>query len=186
MPPRSVAREGAYSGGAGADALCRHRRQPVGQDGGKGGARGGEKTVGFDGGKLVKGRKRHIAVDTQGLLLAVWVSPANVGDRDGARETLSFCHGTYPRLTHVWADGGYGGPLVAEAASQYGLTLQIVEKPKGQKGFSVLPRRWVVERTFAWLGKCRRLSKDYETLPASSEAMIRLAMTRLMLRRLAE
>ena len=92
--------------------------------------------------------------------MAVWVSPANVGDRDGARELLSFCHGTYPRLTHVWADGG---PLVGEAAA-YGLTFQIVEKPKGQKGFSVLPRRWVVESTFVWLGKCRRLGKDHDAL----------------------
>ena len=181
MRPRRPAREGPPARGAGGDPVGGHRGQPERQDLRKGGT-----CRGFDGGKLVKGRKRHIAVDTQGLLLAVWVSPADVGDRDGARETLSFCHGTYPRLTRVWADGGYGGPLVEEVASRYGLTLQIVEKPRGQKGFSVLPRRWVVERTFAWLGKCRRLSKDYEALPASSEAMIRLAMTHIMLRRLAE
>jgi putative transposase len=135
---------------------------------------------------LVQGRKRHICVDTQGLLLAVWVSPANTGDRDGARELLGFCHGTYPRLSLVWADGGYGGPLVEEVSAAYGLTLQIVEKPQGQKGFTLLARRWVVERTFAWLGKYRRLSKDYEALPQSSEAMIRLAMVHIMLRRLAQ
>ena len=136
----------------------------------------GRKSRGASQGAQVKGRKRHIAGDTPGLLLAVWVSPADVGDRDGARETLSYCHGTYPychgtypRLTHVWAGGGYSGPLAEEVAA-YGLTLQIVGKPKGQKGFSVLPRRWVVERTFAWLGKCRRLGKDYEALPESSEA----------------
>jgi len=118
------------------------------------------------------------------LLLAVYVTPASVGDRDGARETLGFCYGTYPRLKQVWADSGYSGPLVQEVA-KYGFVLEIVEKLKHQKGFSVLPRRWVVERTFAWLGKFRRLSKDYEALPVSSEAMIRLAMTLLMLRRLA-
>lgn len=85
----------------------------------------------------------------------------------------------------MWADGGYGGPLAQEVAA-WGMTLQVVEKPKDRKGFSVLPRRWVVERTFAWLGKCRRLSKDYEALPESSEAMIRLAMTNIMLHRLTE
>lgn len=183
--PRRPAREGPRPDGAGADALCRHRGQSERQDLRKGGTCAGENTVGFDGGKLVKGRKRHIAVDTQGLLLAVWVSPASVGDRDGARELLAFCHGSYPRLSLVWADGGYGGPLAEEVATAYGLTLEIVQKPQCRKGFSVLPRRWGVERTFAWLGKCRRLSKDYEALPASSEAMIRLAMTRLMLRRVA-
>ncbi len=115
----------------------------------------------------------------------MWVTPANVGDRDGARETLCLCYGTYPRLTQVWADGGYSGPLVQEVAEKYGMRLEVVEKPQGQRGFSVLARRWVVERTFSWLGKCRRLSKDYEALPASSEAMIRLAMIRLMIKRLA-
>ena len=106
-----------------------------------------------------------------------------MGDRDGARETLSYCVGTYPRLSLVWADGGYSGPLVEEVSSRFGFVLHIVEKPAGQVGFSVLPRRWVVERTFAWLGKYRRLSKDYETLPATSEALIRFAMTHIMLRR---
>lgn len=114
----------------------------------------------------------------------MWVTPADVGDRDGARETLGFCYGTYPRLTQVWADGGYSGPLAQEVEEKYGMRLRVVEKPQGQQGFSVVERRWVVERTFSWLGKCRRLSKDYEALSASSEAMIRLAMIRLMLKRL--
>jgi putative transposase len=125
-------------------------------------------------------------VDTQGLLLAVHVTAANVSDQAGAREVLGFCCGTYPRLKLVWADGGYDGAPLRQVAARYGFTLQVVEKPQGQKGFLVLPRRWVVERTFAWLGKYRRLSKDYEELSASSEAWIRLAMVHLMLRRLSK
>ncbi len=122
-------------------------------------------------------------VDTNGLLLAVSVVPANVQDRDGAKELLGFCLGTYPRLKTVWADAAYGGQLIAWAKTLLGITLQIVRRT--DKGFVVLPRRWVVERTFAGLGKYRRLSKDYEELPASSEAWIRLAMIHIMLRRLA-
>lgn len=90
-----------------------------------------------------------------------------------------------PRLTHLWADGNYDGPLVAWVKHCWGLTLEIVVKPEGQKGFSVLPRRWVVERTFAWLGKQQRLSKDYEEKPDSCEAFIHIAMSALMIRRLA-
>lgn len=122
-------------------------------------------------------------VDTNGLLLAVSVVPASVQDRDGAKEVLGFCLGTYPRLKTVWADAAYGGQLIEWAKRVLGMTLQIVRRT--DKGFVVLPRRWVVERTFAWLGKYRRLSKDYEELPASSEAWIRIAMIHIMLRRLA-
>ncbi len=122
-------------------------------------------------------------VDTNGLLLAVSVVPASVQDRDGAKEVLGFCLGTYPRLKTVWADAAYGGQLIEWAKRLLGMTLQIVRRT--DKGFVVLPRRWVVERTFAWLGKYRRLSKDYEELPASSEAWIRIAMIHIMLRRLA-
>ena len=125
-------------------------------------------------------------MDTGGLILGCAVTPASVGDREGARLLFHLGHAAWPRLARVWADGNYGGPLVAEARSVYGLDLEIVAKPQGQKGFSVLPRRWVVERTFSWLGKCRRLSKDYEQQPCMERAFIHVAMAGLMLRRLAK
>ena len=113
------------------------------------------------------------------------MTPANIGDREGAKDLLRRCWLNLPRLSHIWADGNYDGPLVEWAKTCWNLTLEIVVKPPEQKGFSVLPRRWVVERTFAWLGKQRRLSKDYEELPQSSEAFIQIAMSALMIKRLA-
>lgn len=124
-------------------------------------------------------------VDTQGLLLGCWITPADVGDRQGARELLRRVWHQFPRLTRLWADGNYDGPLVAWAKACWNLDIEIVEKPAGQKGFSVLPRRWVVERTFAWLCQWRRLSKDYEQSAWSEMAFIQIAMTGLMLNRLA-
>lgn len=123
-------------------------------------------------------------VDTQGLLLAVSVQAGSVQDRDGAKEVLGYSLGTFPRLKRVWADTAYGGELVHWTASTCGWTLEIVRPTREQKGFAVQPYRWVVERTFAWLCKYRRLIRDHEFLPASGEAMIRLAMCYLMLRRL--
>ena len=140
---------------------------------------------GFDGGKLITGRKRHILVDTCGFLLAVLVTSAAVQDRDGARLLLQNLAGFCKKLRLIWIDGAYRGPLVAWVAEKFSFRLRPVLRPQGQKGFVVLARRWVVERTFAWLGYHRRLSKDYERLPQSSEAFIYIAMTRLMLRRLA-
>lgn len=146
----------------------------------------------------MNGRKRHILVDTQGLLLEVKVHPAN--DRDGAKLLLAPLRGTYPRLDLIWGDNGYRGKLVDWVAENTEVTLEIVElpwrglilTPEGTityapkpKGFVLLPRRWVVERTFAWLGRCRRLSKSYEYLPEAEESFIYAAMIRLMLRRLA-
>ena len=133
----------------------------------------------------MKGRKRHIVVDTMGLLLVVVVHSCGLQDPAGARLVLPKLSGLFPRLLKIWADAIYRGPLVTWAQEQ-GWQLEIVERPKGQKGFVTLPRRWVVERTFAWLGLCRRLSKDYEALPESSEAWVRLAMIGLMLRRLTD
>jgi putative transposase len=133
----------------------------------------------------VKGRKRHIVVDTMGLLLVVVVHSCGLQDPAGARLVLPKLSGVFPRLLKIWADAIYRGPLVTWAQEQ-GWDLEIVERPQGQKGFVKLPRRWVVERTFAWLGLCRRLSKDYEALPESSEAWVRLAMIGLMLRRLTD
>lgn len=134
----------------------------------------------------MKGRKRHIVVDTLGLLLRCVVHPANVQDRDGAKLVLEDLAERFPRLRKVWADGGYTGQLVEQAKTWGKWVLEIVKRPESLQGFQVLPHRWIVERTFAWLGRFRRLSKDYEALAETSETMIRLAMIRLMLRRLAE
>jgi putative transposase len=124
-------------------------------------------------------------VDVMGLLLAVAVTGANVQDRDGARLVLDDLNDRFPRLQRVWADGVYAGELVEWAEKIANLTLDIVRKPKGQVGFAVLPWRWIVERTFAWLGNYRRLARDYEINPRTSEAWIKVAMIHLMLRRLA-
>jgi putative transposase len=133
----------------------------------------------------VKGRKRHLLVDTLGLLLVVIVHSAHWQDRDAARLVLALAYQRFPRLRHVWADGGYAGQLVTWTAGVLGWVVEIVKRSSPAVGFVVLPRRWVVERTFAWLGRYRRLSKDYEALTLSSEAMIQIAMIQLMLRRLA-
>jgi putative transposase len=140
---------------------------------------------GFDGAKLTTGRKRHILVDTLGLLLAVVVTAASVQDRDGARLLLDRLAGFCKKLRLIWVDGAYRGPLLDWVAQRFRFRLQPLLPPSGQKGFVLVARRWVVERTFAWLGLHRRLAKDYERLPASSEAFIYIAMTRIMLRRLA-
>lgn len=123
-------------------------------------------------------------VDTIGLLLAVVVHAADIQDRDGAKLVLRKLRRGFPRLQRIWADGGYAGALVAWAETVGQWILDIVKRPRDQKGFVILPRRWVVERTFGWFGKYRRLSKDYETLPESSEAMIHIAMINLMIHRL--
>jgi len=140
---------------------------------------------GYDGGKRITGRKRHLLVDTLGLTLAVLVTAADLPDRDGARQLLRRGCGFGRKLRLIWVDGAYRGSLQRWVAQRFRFRLQPVLRPQEQKGFSVLPRRWVVERTFAWLGLNRRLSKDYERLPESSVAFIHIAMIRLMVRRLA-
>jgi putative transposase len=140
---------------------------------------------GYDAGKKVKGRKRHILVDTMGLLLMVVVHPANIQDRDGAKLVLEKAKGKYSRLQLIWADGGYSGKLIGWVKETCNWILEIVKRSDDVKGFQVLPRRWVVERTFGWQGRYRRLSKDYEGLPETSEAMIYGAMIHLMVKRLA-
>ena len=140
---------------------------------------------GYDAGKKVKGRKRHILTDTDGNLLAVQVHTADIQDRDGAAPLLTSVRGLFPWLRHVFADGGYAGPkLEGELAGNGGWNIEIVRRPDEAKGFILLPRRWVVERTFALLGRCRRLAKDYEATTASAEAWVFVASIRLMLRRL--
>ncbi len=115
-------------------------------------------------------------VDTEGNLLAVLVTDAHRSDREGAWQLLRLCRADYPALVLIWGDSHYGGDLVAEVQAQYELTVQPVRKAPGQQGFVVLPRRWVVERTFGWLMRCRRLVRDYERDPAYREAWIHLAM----------
>ena len=143
--------------------------------------------AGYDAGKKIKGRKRHIVVDTLGLLLAVAVLPANIQDGEAARIVLQRVTARqYPRLELLWADSAYGRyelPAWVEDHRRY--TLKIVSRPDGCKGFVLLARRWVVERTFGWLGRYRRLSKDYERRNDSSEAMVKIASIHLMLQRLA-
>jgi putative transposase len=124
-------------------------------------------------------------VDSLGLLLTVVVHSAAIQDRDGAKLVFLRAATKFPTLSLVWADGGYAGKLVEWLRQACGWVLEIVRKLEGQVGFQVLPRRWVVERTFAWLGHGRRLSKDYEELIENSEAMVQIALIRLMLQRLA-
>ena len=130
------------------------------------------------------GRKRHLVVDSLGLLLAVVVHAADIQDRDGAKLVLAKLKGRFRRLKLIWADAGYAGQLVEWAQAFGGWVLSIVKRTEAHR-FQVLPRRGVVERTLAWLGRHRRLSKDYEALTQTSEALIQVAMIYLMLHRLA-
>jgi len=141
---------------------------------------------GYDGNKKIKGRKRHILVDTLGNLLDVVVSAANMADRDGAKALLTKVERQIAlRLLKIWADQGYQGDLEIWLHQEWAIALEVVSADPGQVGFAVQPRRWVVERTFAWFGKFRRLSKDYELDPISSEGFIYLASLRTLLKRLA-
>ena len=151
-------------------------------------AQGGRET-GFDAAKKIKGRKRHLLVDTLGLLLMVLVTSAATQEEDGARLllNLSWFRATTKRLQLIWADQGYHkGRLLGFVKKVLGWTIQIVNRPKKSKGFVLLPRRWVVERTFGWLNWYRRLSKDYEHRTRSSEAQVQLAMISLLRRRLSK
>jgi transposase len=144
---------------------------------------------GFDMGKKTTGRKRHLVVDTMGLILAVIVTSASVQDRPGGRRILRRLAEAFTTISLVWADGGYANSidstLLSWAKDTLGILLEIVKRTDDVKGFKVLPRRWVVERTFGWLVRNRRLARDYERLTVNSEAMIKIAMIRLMTIRLA-
>ncbi len=159
---------------------------------------GGEER-GYDGGKQIKGRKRHILVDTEGLLLKVKVHSAKVFDRDGIKLLLGDAKELFARMKHLWLDAGYNGKEkgahwvrkvlgwsaeIVKRPSRWVWVPEGVEPPPYPKGFVVLPRRWVVERSFSWTGQNRRMSKDYERVPESGEAFMYVAMTRLMVRRL--
>jgi putative transposase len=141
---------------------------------------------GIDAGKRIKGRKRHIVTDTQGFVLAVRVHEANIQDPHGAVPLLEDLRRRFPDLSHIFADRIYRGEQLRSAIADCGpWSIEIVERPPGVKGFQLLPRRWVVERTFAWLGRSRRLAKDFEATIASATAWILLASIRLLSRRLA-
>lgn len=141
---------------------------------------------GYDAGKRIKGRKRHIVTDTIGLLVGLAVHGADIQDRDGAPDLLKSISTTYPLLRHVFADGGYAGPKLRGALEKIGRwTLQIVKRSDAAQGFEVIPRRRVVERTLAWLGRCRRMAKDWEKTIASAEAWLLIAHIRRVTRLLA-
>jgi putative transposase len=143
-------------------------------------------TKGYDAGKKVKGGKRHLLVDTMGLLLVSWITTADVQDRDAAAQAvLPLAAEQYPTLKKIWVDGGYTGEQVRTAAKESGIEVEVVKRSDQAKGFVVQPKRWIGERTFGWLNRPRRLSKDYEREEESSEAFIHLGMVHLMLRRLA-
>ncbi len=143
---------------------------------------------GYDAGKKIKGRKRHVAVDTLGLVLAIMIMSAAVQDRDAAKTLIKGLVEMFGRLQIIWADGGYLGALVrwVKQRKPFGkLRLEIVRRCDQAKGFKVLPKRWIVERTFGWFTKSRRLCRDYEVRLDHSQAMIRICMIRLMVKRLA-
>ncbi len=141
---------------------------------------------GFDAGKKLVGRKRHIVTDTQGFLVGAVIHAANVQDRDGAPGVLAAIRHRYPWLRHVFADGGYAGKKLRAALARMGKwTIQIVKRTDKAKGFEVIPRRWVVERTFAWLSRNRRLAKDFERTIESATAWLFIASIQLLARRIA-
>jgi transposase len=140
---------------------------------------------GYDAGKKINGRKRHVVTDTLGLLVVVLVTTAGLQDRDGGRLVLDRARMRMPSIVLVWADGGYAGKLVGFAKQYLRIVVEIVKRTDKKPTFEVLPRRWVVERTLSWLMRCRRLARDYERLPEHSEAFVKWTMIGLMTRRLA-
>ena len=140
---------------------------------------------GFDAGKKVNGRKRHLLTDTLGLPLRLIVHPASIQDRDGVALVCARIRGRFPWLQHLFADAGYQGDVASCAAAGERLRLEIVKRPRDTEGFHLLPRRWVIERTFAWLGRNRRLAKDFERLLDTTTAIAYLAIIQLLMRRLA-
>src|SRR5215467_4379128 len=163
--PRNSSRSASSRRGTRGQPECGDSGQPNREDHGKRGPRG------YDAGKKIQGRKRHILVDTLGLLLICVVHAASVQDRDGAKLVLERIGQSFPRLKRIWADGGYAGQLVDWVKGLGQWVLEIVKRSDSAQGFEVLPHRWIVERTFGWLGRHRRLSKDYEVHPETSETL---------------
>jgi transposase len=177
--PSSHADERPRARGPGAEPNGGHHRQSVGAHRrSKGGARG------YDAAKKITGRKRHILTDTDGRLLAIRVHAADVQDRDGAKLALKASRASFPFVQTVFADGGYAGRLEAWARAKANLALSIVRRPRTLAGFEPLPRRWVIERSFAWLIKNRRLVRDFEQHPETSETLITIAAATTLIRRL--
>ncbi|MFE2936980.1 IS5 family transposase [Streptomyces sp. NPDC059278] len=145
----------------------------------------GADSRGYDGGKKINGRRRHLICDTVGLLLMINVTAGDVTDRQAAADMLPALRERFPTITRLWADGGYTGTLITWALAALHLVVTVIKRSDDVSGFVVLPRRWVVERTFGWLMRSRRLARDYERRPDTSEAMILWSMTMLMTRRLA-
>lgn len=145
----------------------------------------GADSRGYDAGKKINGRKRHLVTDTLGLLIVVMVTTAGLQDRDGGRLVLEKAKMTMPSIVVVWADGGYAGKLLAYARRHFQILVEIIKRTDKRHTFEVLPRRWVIERTNSWLMRTRRLARDYERLPEHSEAMVKWTMIGLMSRRLA-
>jgi transposase len=174
---QDAARAGAQGGWTKRCTYGGDYRFAIGQDGAKRGRRG------YDAGKKIKGRKRHIAVDTQGNLLVAVVHSAGIQDRVAARAVLMRLFCRFDTIATVFADGGYTGKLIDWAKEMFGYSVEIVKRNQ-QHLFQVLPKRWIVERTFAWLNWSRRLSKDYELRHTSAEAMIYISFAHMLLRRL--
>jgi transposase len=163
---------------------CLRDRQPEREKRGKGGS--GIDPHGFDAGKLIKGKKRHLLVDTLGLVLHALVTAANVQDRDGGVLLLSTLFGQFPFLQKLFADSAYAGPVFHDGATTaiHSLVVEIIKRADHAKGFVVEPKRWIVERSIGWLNRCRRLAKDWENRNHNALAFLHLASIRLMLRRL--
>ena len=140
------------------------------------------KENGYDGGKKIKGRKRHIAVDVLGLVLSTVVHPANISDREGSKMVFDKLLSKFPTIQRIWADGGYTGKIIDWLKDKWDCILEIVKRPRGK--FQIVKWRWIVERTFGWLNRYRRLSKDFERDVKSSEAWIKIAMINIMMHRL--
>ncbi len=181
--PPCALRRGAGEGGPGSQPHHRHHRQPEREGSAKGGAT--LDASGYDAGKKVLGRKRHVLTDTMGLLLAVIVHPASVQDRDGAEDLLREARRSFPFIERLIGDAGYQGPKMAAAVAHTG-TWRLESVRRCDRHRSVVPpKRWIAERTLAWVSRCRRLARDYERHARKAAAFVRLAMVRLMLRRLA-
>jgi transposase len=181
--PSHTLRRGPGAGRPGCQPHRRDHRRPERRGGAKKGA--SIDPSGFDAGKKVKGRKRHILVDTLGFLLSVVVHPADIQDRDGAAAVLRQARRSFPFVERIYADGGYQGPKMAKVVAKTGTWKLEIVKRSDRHRFVVLPKRWIVERTFAWISRYRRLGKDFERHARKTAAFVRLAMIRIMLRHLA-
>jgi len=181
---RRALREMPRAGGTRGLSNRRHHRQPKREERGKRGA--SIDPHGYDAGKKIKGKKRQVLVDTQGLLLKGLVHSASLQDRDGGALLLADLFGRFPFLERIFADSAYQGPILAKAVAKIlpSVTIEIVKRSDQAKGFVQLPKRWIVERSIAWLNRCRRLAKDWENLNITALAFLRFASIRLMLRKL--